>query len=263
MHFEIKTGEQLFLIVTLCLLVLAALAIVVTTLYLYLSVKALIPAKEQESDLIADAFANTSFWNRLFRIRPSSTDASLVMEHTPDGILELDNPTPPWFMGLFYGTVAIAICYMVYYHVIGDGEVMTTEYTAEMAAADKAHEAYMKKFANSVNEKNVTVLKDAKAISEGKKLFDQYCVACHGSAAEGKVGPNLTDEYWLHGGTIHNVFRTIAEGVPDKGMLSWKKQLNPIQIQQVSSYIFSLQGTKPAGAKEPQGEKVTPQVAAK
>jgi cytochrome c oxidase cbb3-type subunit 3 len=113
----------------------------------------------------------------------------------------------------------------------------------------------MKKFANSVNENNVVALKDAKGLDEGKKIYTQNCVACHGQEAEGKVGPNLTDEYWLHGGDIKKVFHTLTEGVPEKGMISWKKSLNPIQIQQVASFVLSLKGTNPANAKEPQGDK--------
>ncbi|MBO9637391.1 cbb3-type cytochrome c oxidase N-terminal domain-containing protein [Siphonobacter aquaeclarae] len=254
MNFQINTGEELFLVVILAFLVFGALGICVAVIHLYLSVKQLaLPAEKSPKE---DLYAGGTFWNRLFRVPPSSANDSLLMEHAPDGIQELDNPTPPWFMFLFYGTIVFAAVYLVIYHVAGDGDIMNREYTTEIAAADKAREAYLKKFANSVNENNVTVLKDAKAVTEGKKLFDQYCVACHGSAGEGKVGPNLTDEYWLHGGTVKAVFHTITEGVPDKGMLSWKKQLNPIQIQQVTSYIFSLKGSNPAGAKEPQGEKL-------
>lgn len=256
MNLEIKTGEELLLMVLLIGLIFGAIALLVSTLHLYLTVNSTLPAKKEAK---VDIYEGSSFWNRIFRVPPSSTNEQLLMAHAPDGIQELDNPTPGWFMGLFYLSIVCAIGYMIIYHVIGDGAVMHQEYTAEMAAADQAHEAYLKKFANAVNESNVTVLKDAKSIEAGKKLFDQNCTACHGAAAEGKVGPNLTDAYWLHGGTIKAVFKTITDGVPDKGMISWKKQLNPVQIQQVSSYIFSLQGSKPAGAKEPQGEEVKPE----
>ncbi|PQA60842.1 cbb3-type cytochrome c oxidase N-terminal domain-containing protein [Siphonobacter curvatus] len=254
MNFEIKTGEDLFLIVVLCCLILGALALMVTTLHLYLTVKQAFPDSSKKE--VDEPYQYSSLWHRIMGLRPTAMNDQLMLEHAPDGIQELDNPTPGWFMALFYGTIVCAIGYMLYYHVLGPGDVMNQEYTAEMAVAEKAHEEYLKKFANSVNESNVTILRDEKAIEAGKKIFDQNCTACHGAAGEGKVGPNLTDNYWLHGGTINAVFKTIAEGVPDKGMLSWKKQLNPIQIQQVSSYIFSLQGTKPAGAKEPQGEEV-------
>jgi cytochrome c oxidase cbb3-type subunit 3 len=92
-------------------------------------------------------------------------------------------------------------------------------------------------------------------LNEGKATFEKLCSACHRADAGGQVGPNLTDEYWIHGGGIHNVFKTITYGVPDKGMLSWKSQLTPKQIQQVASYILSLKGSNPAGGKEPQGDK--------
>lgn len=193
--------------------------------------------------------------NRLLSLKPLTHEKKLLLEHSFDGIQELDNPTPPWFNFLFYGTIVFGAFYMLFYHVVSSGNVQEEEYKTEVAIAEKAKEAYMAKFANSINESNVTMLTDAAPLAEGKNLYIKYCLACHGEYGEGKVGPNLTDEYWLHGGTIANIFHTIAEGVPQKGMISWKKQLNPLQIQQVSSYILSLQGTNPPNAKAPEGEK--------
>ena len=187
-----------------------------------------------------------------------SQNNKLLLEHAPDGIEELDNPTPPWFMFLFYGTIAFSIGYLVYYHVLREGDVMNQEYTAEMQKATQEREAYLKKFANSVNEDNVTALTTPEGIADGKKLYAQYCVACHGEAGQGGVGPNLCDEYWLHGGNVKAIFKTITHGVPDKGMIAWDKQLNPLQIQQVASFIVTLKGTNPPGAKAPQGEKDAP-----
>src|SRR5690606_36947530 len=94
------------------------------------------------------------------------------------------------------------------------------------------------------------------ALEEAKTLYVQNCAACHGADGGGTVGPNLADEYWLHGGTVQDVFRVIKYGVQEKGMIPWQDKLNPEQIQIVASYILSLQGTTPASAKEPQGEKV-------
>ena len=165
-------------------------------------------------------------------------------------------------MGLFYGSIAIAITYMIVYHVVGSGDIMGSEYVREMAIADKQREAYIAKVAGGINENTVTQLIDVKGIGAGKELFAQNCTACHGANAEGKVGPNLTDAFWLHGGSVKRIFHTLTEGVPAKGMIAWKRQLNPLQIQQVASYIMSLQGSNPAGAKDPQGEKETAKVSA-
>lgn len=252
--FQIKTGSDLILVLLLAVLIMVAAVLLVSTLYLFMVMKQSLRLKESPEK--QEELANRTFWERALQLKPLSAESGMLMEHGYDGIRELNNPTPPWFMYLFYSTIVFGVVYLVYYHIIGDGQTMTTEYAQEIALADEAHEAYMKKFANAVNESNVTQLADKKAITEGKTKYDQLCVACHGAQGQGGVGPNLTDAYWLHGGTIKDLFKTVSEGVPAKGMISWKSQLNPIQIQQVTSYILTLQGTNPPGAKEPQGEKM-------
>jgi cytochrome c oxidase cbb3-type subunit 3 len=132
------------------------------------------------------------------------------------------------------------------------------EYQTEVAAAEKAREEYMKQFAHSVNEANVTITTANKDLTDGAKIYSTNCVACHGDKGQGGVGPNLTDKFWIHGGGIKDLFKTITHGIPEKGMIAWEKTLNPIQIQQVSSYVLTLQGTNPPGAKEPQGEEIKP-----
>lgn len=248
--WAISSGQDL-LIITLALILLAGMVVVgFVALYMFLVLK-----KVLGPEVLDEAVSKRTFLQQITGMKPLSQEHELVMEHAYDGIAELDNPTPPWFMWLFYSTIVFGLIYMVSYHVIGNGNVMVNEYTQEMAIADKAREAYITKVAGSINENTVTLMKDAKGVDAGKTLFAQYCVACHGANAEGKVGPNLTDPFWLHGGNVKAVFHTITEGVPEKGMISWKKQLNPLQVQQVASYILSLQGSNPAGAKEPQGEK--------
>ncbi|MGA0558334.1 cbb3-type cytochrome c oxidase N-terminal domain-containing protein [Larkinella sp. VNQ87] len=258
--FRIDTGEDLFLAVILSILLMTGLLLLVLTVNLYLTVKqTLTPADTPEAISVKEKM---SFWQRFTGLKPLHQEKDLMMEHQYDGIEELDNPTPPWFMYLFYGTIAIGVVYLVFYHVIGNGDVMVQEYTQEVAIAEKQREAYIAKVAGSINENTVTMVKDGPALEAGKTVFEQYCAACHGQNGEGKIGPNLTDEYWLHGGSIKAVYHTITEGVPDKGMVAWKNQLNPLQVQQVASYILSLQGSKPANAKEPQGDKVTPEAVA-
>jgi cytochrome c oxidase cbb3-type subunit 3 len=216
-------------------------------------VEALLP-KEVQDTVPVQVLENRPFLQKVFSLKPISMEKELEMEHKYDGIAELNNPTPPWFMYLFYTTIVIAIVYLFTFHVIGDGKIMDTEFAEEIARAQKANDLYMKKFANAVNENNVTVLRDAKSLEDGKQIYAKNCVACHGDKGQGGVGPNLTDAYWLHGGAPKNIFHTLTEGVPEKGMISWKKTLNPIQIQHLLSYLNRFQGTKPENGKPPQGD---------
>lgn len=253
---SISSGEDLLLLSLALLLLVGLVLVAAMAIYLLFVLK-----KALNPNAASQPAEHRTFWQYITGLRPISQEKDLMMEHAYDGIAELDNPTPPWFMWLFYSTIGFAAIYLLIFHVIGSGDIMAQEYTQEMAIADKQREEYIKKVAGSINENTVTLLKDTKSVGEGKTLFNQYCTACHGEKGEGKVGPNLTDVYWLHGGNVKSVFHTITEGVPEKGMISWKKQLNPLQIQQVTSYVLSLQGTNPAGAKEPQGEKESTSVA--
>ena len=178
-----------------------------------------------------------------------------LMGHDYDGITEYDNDLPPWWKYGFYLTIVFAFAYVGYYHVFNAGQLQTAEYAAEMQQAALLVSAD----ADDPNKVTTYVALTAPAdLSAGKALFVTNCAPCHGANAEGKVGPNLTDEYWLHGGEINKVYKTIKFGVPSKGMVAWKGKLAGKQILQVASYIQSVQGTKPAGAKEPQGEKEAP-----
>ncbi len=178
----------------------------------------------------------------------------IMLDHDFDGIRELDNKIPPWWNALFYGAIIFGIIYMIDYHVIGDGNVQEREYQEEIQAANLQREMLSKSGA-LISEETVTVLTDAAALASGKEIFIKNCAACHGQNGEGLVGPNFTDEYWIHGGSIKNIYHTISEGVPAKGMISWKSQLSPNQIQEVGSYILSLKGTNPPNQKAPEGEK--------
>jgi cytochrome c oxidase cbb3-type subunit 3 len=128
------------------------------------------------------------------------------------------------------------------------------EYQQQIAEADEMKKQRLKIAGANVDENSVKLLADAGMIAAGKGIYDGNCASCHGAAGEGLVGPNLTDEFWIHGGGIKNIFKTIKYGVPAKGMIAWQGQLNPEAMQKVSSYVMTLQGTKPANAKEPQGE---------
>lgn len=199
-----------------------------------------------------------SLWNRIMGLKPISEEKDLMMEHTFDGITELDNPTPAWFMVLFYGTIIFGVIYLFNYDILGWGKTQEEEYIAELEQAENDRILLMQKpggAAKKINEDNVEQSTESAVLLSGATLYKTACSPCHGEHGEGSVGPNLTDEYWIHGGSIKDIFKTIKYGVPDKGMIAWEKSLSPKQISELSSYILSLQGSNPVGAKAPQGEK--------
>ena len=189
----------------------------------------------------------------LTKSTPVEREDEIMLDHDYDGIKELDSKIPPWFSWLFILTIVFAVYYMLHYHVFNTGTLMHEEYKEEMTMAALEREALMKSGA-LVNEETVTLKTDAADLQAGKEIYDMNCIACHGTDGGGIVGPNLTDKYWIHGGGIKNVFKVIKYGVVDKGMVSWQTQLNPNQIQDVASYVMSLQGTNPASPKPPEGQ---------
>ncbi|MBE0573173.1 MAG: c-type cytochrome [Ignavibacteriaceae bacterium] len=189
----------------------------------------------------------------LTKSTPIEREKEIMFDHDFDGIKELDSKIPPWFSWLFIITIIFAAYYMIDYHVIGSGQVQLEEYTNEVQAASLEREALIKSGA-FVNEQTVTVITEASGLEAGKAIYDLNCIACHAADGGGIVGPNLTDDYWIHGGGIKNVFKVIKYGVVEKGMIAWQTQLNPNQMQEVSSYVLSLHGTTPASPKAPEGE---------
>ena len=247
------SGEEMILLVLSGMLLIGMLLVGVVAVYLMLILQKALGTQP----VVVKPVDPRPLWMRFAGLQPLSREKDMVLKHTYDGIAELDNPTPPWFMGLFYGTIGIAVVYMLVFHVFKVGDLQLKEYSDEVAIAEVTREAYIAKVAGNINENTVAFVRDTKALDEGKGLYTQHCVACHGAEGQGGVGPNLTDDYWLHGNTIKEVYRTISEGVTEKGMLSWKRQLNPLQMQQVSSYVLSLHGSSPPNSKEPQGDKIT------
>ena len=179
----------------------------------------------------------------------------ILLDHNYDGIQELDNNLPPWWKYGFYITIVFAFVYMAHYHIFKTGDLQLAELRNENLYAEQQIAEYKKNAANLVDENNVTLLTDAAALSEGKALFAEKCVACHGQVGEGTtIGPNLTDDYWIHGGGIKDIFYSVKFGWIEKGMRSWQDELNARQMHVVSSYIKSLRGSNPPNAKEKQGE---------
>jgi cytochrome c oxidase cbb3-type subunit 3 len=175
-----------------------------------------------------------------------------MLEHEFDGIREYDNPPPSWIMWMLYGSIAFAVCYWMFYHTFGIGRLPDRSYEAEMARAAEAQLAKMAK--EELSDKTLLLMAAVPAqVSEGRAIFEQFCVVCHGANGEGNVGPNLTDGYWLHGGAPMQILHTVTNGVPDKGMVAWGGQLGPTRVQKVVAYILSIKDTNRPG-KAPQGE---------
>lgn len=179
-------------------------------------------------------------------------EKDILLDHNYDGIHELDNNLPPWWKYSFYISIVWAAVYLSYYY-FGGGPSSHDEYVAEVQQAKIEVDAFNKKNALNVDESNVK-LADAVGITDGQDIFKTNCAACHGNAGEGNVGPNLTDDYWLHGGSLNDIFKTVKYGWPAKGMKSWQSDLSAVQIRNVASYIQSIHGTNPANAKAPQGD---------
>lgn len=181
-------------------------------------------------------------------------EAAIMMDHDYDGIRELDNNLPPWWKYGFYLTIIVAVVYLFNYHVFHTGKLSLEEYEQEMKDGAAAVAEYQKNATDLVDENTVKLLTDAASLADGKTIFKQNCAACHGPEGQGLVGPNFTDDYWLHGGSVNDVFRSVKYGWTEKGMKSWQQDLKPAEIQLVVSYVKSLRGTNPPNAKEKQGE---------
>lgn len=202
--------------------------------------------------------AGDNFWTTLRKKYwedpvPIDREEEILSHHDFDGIRELDNRLPPWWVNMFILTIIWAAVYMYYYHWGGNGPSSTDEYKMEIEQAKKEQAIAAAGRSDAIDEFSVTALTESSALGEGELIFKNTCAACHGQKGEGTVGPNMTDEYWIHGGGIKNIFKTIKYGVPDKGMISWQSQLKPSDMQKVASYILTLQGTNPPNPKAPQG----------
>jgi len=194
------------------------------------------------------------FWDKFNAAATLEREKDILLDHNYDGIQELDNSLPPWWKYGFYLTIVVAVIYLYRFHISHDGMSSHEEFVAAMQQGEEEKAAYLAKSANNVDESTVTVLTDPNAIASGKELFVKTCAPCHLADGGGNVGPNLTDDYWLHGGGIKDIFKSIKYGWQDKGMKSWKDDLSPKQIQELASFIKSIKGTHPVTPKAPQGD---------
>jgi cytochrome c oxidase cbb3-type subunit III len=181
-------------------------------------------------------------------------EKDIMLAHDYDGIRELDNQLPPWWKYGFYLTIVVAVMYLLHYHVLKTGNLQVAELEQTITIENEKVAAYLKESANNVDELTVKYLDNAADKAAGQEIFVSLCSSCHGRLGEGTVGPNLTDNYWIHGGTISSIFKSVKYGWTEKGMRAWKDELSPVKIAQVSSYIKSLVGSNPPNAKEKQGE---------
>jgi cytochrome c oxidase cbb3-type subunit 3 len=223
--------------------------------------RALMGLDEEKVAEAKEASRWVEWWNQLdqkffTKAIPVEQEADVMLDHDYDGIRELDNALPPWWKYGFYVTVVVAFIYMFYFHIFGTGMNPDQEYAAEMAEGRKQEEIYKAKTKDQVDENNIT-LADASGIAAGKALYNQSCVACHAADGGGGIGPNLTDNNWIHGGSLNDIYKTIKLGYPEKGMQSWQSVYSPIQMKNLTSFVKSLKGTKPTNPKEAQGEPFT------
>jgi len=235
---------------------------IIILISIMLQVKALVLANEEkpvaEGARVVEMAKEKTFdwkkvWHKLNSFRPIREEADIDMGHDYDGIRELDNRLPPWWLYSFYLCIFVSVIYLWRFHVSHTGPSSVQELQIAMQEANEQRGIYLAKAKNNVDENTVIQSKDAADLDAGKKAFTTMCAACHAADGGGTVGPNLTDDYWLHGGSVKDIFKTITYGWPDKGMKSWKDDYSPLQIQQITSYVMSLHGTKPATPKEPQG----------
>ncbi len=222
----------------------------------------LVPAKESKPMALA------TWWSRMdkklfTRAVAVEKEADILLDHDYDGIKELDNALPPWWKYGFYITIGIAVVYLLHFHVLGSGKNPTEEYAYELTKAQADLDAYALKNENNIDEKidekNI-VLAAQRGIDEGKELYNSVCWTCHGKMGEGGTGPNLTDDYWIHKGSLNDIYMSIKRGYPEKGMQAWDKNYTPKEMSYITSYIKTLKGTSPANPKPPQGDLYTEEI---
>jgi len=182
-------------------------------------------------------------------------EESITLDHDYDGIRELDNHLPPWWKYLFYITIVFGVVYIGVYHVFDTMPLQEQEYNNAMSLAEAAKAANVSSDAVGIDESSVVISDDPSVIANGGKVYAMNCAPCHKADGGGGIGPNLTDEYWVNGGSVSDVFTAVKYGFPDKGMISWEPLLSSQQMSDVTSFVMSLKGTNPEGAKDPQGER--------
>lgn len=266
MEYFIDSGDRaafikypmvsVFLLVFLFILVAIEITLSAVNRVMY---QLMSPEEKAQTDLENSLSLKESTWykdlmHKLTQTQPIENESALLLHHDYDGIKELDNNLPPWWVYLFYACVIFGVIYVARYDVFG-GDDQEMELKKEMAQAKIDVAEYLKTAPDLMDEKTVVLLTDKENLDIGKEIFTTNCAACHRADGGGQIGPNLTDAHWILGGGIKNLFHTITNGGRDgKGMIAWKGTLKPKDIQKVASYILSLQGSNPKEPKESEGE---------
>ncbi len=214
--------------------------------------------KEQLANAQSVSFTESKWYqnivSKLTRSKEIEREEDIMLDHDYDGIKELDNVLPPWWVYLFYGTIIFSVIYLVRFHVVGD-YTQTEEFNKEIELAELEKSKLPKDASEEISYETVDAVTDAESLAKGKEIFNNACAACHKADGGGLVGPNLTDKHWINGGGIKNIFKIISEGSKNNpSMVAWKSNLSSKDIQSVSSYILTLAGTNPPDAKAAEGE---------
>ncbi len=245
----------------LTLVFITAVLVLLVALYVLQMLKTFVlkdMSEEQREAYEAEPGFFDRLWNRWNDLKPIEEEEALILDHDYDGIRELDNHLPPWWKGLFYLTIVYGVIYIMVFHVFKTAPLQAEQYKLEMAAAEEFKNNQPKPEVD-FDENTVTFTDDAGDLVAGKKIFEQQCGTCHKADGGGLAGPNLTDQYWKHGGGMQNIYKTIKNGVPNTAMISWEALLNPVKMRQVASYVMTLEGSNPPGAKAPEGDLWVPE----
>lgn len=226
---------------------------VLIILYFAYWLKAIVLPKKSEIATETKVSMLAQWWDKMNNSVAVEKEKDVQLDHDYDGIKELDNALPPWWVYGFYLTIVFAGIYVWRYHIAGTAPLQVQELKNEMAQAEIQQALYNEQNAAKVDENTITYSADAGMISEGGKLFAKNCVACHAADGGGGTGPNLTDDYWKHGGDIKDIFRTISKGVPEMGMIAWGGILTAKDVANLATYIKSINGSKTAAPKAPEG----------
>jgi len=246
------------LTIVVAVLVLVVALSILNVLNVVLKDRAREAAEAKGQEYVEEPSFITAWWSKFYAgmtdAVPVEREEDVMLDHSYDGIRELDNHLPPWWKYLFYATIVFAVVYLFVYHIVDTLPLQEEEYRMELAKAEEAAQARQVSSNVAFDESSVEFTDDATALANGLQVYTNNCVQCHKEKGEGGIGPNLTDDYWLHGGSMQDIFKTIKYGVPEKGMIAWEPLLSPTQMRDVASYVMTLYGTNPPNAKEPQGE---------
>lgn len=258
-------------LLTFVLILMAFVMILVVSLVFYFAnaiierTKDALPPEKKEA--FKDVHLLPSFsWTGVNKVLtdaiPIEKESDILLDHDYDGIKELDNHLPPWWVWMFYGTVGYAVIYIFFLYVVPESTTIwvhpEVEYAAEMRQAEIEKAERLAMMADFVDETSVELLGDAASLKLGKELYNEYCAVCHGEQGQGGTGPTFADSYWLHGNGIKDIFKTIKYGIQGKGMAPWEAVLSPGEMAKVASYVTTFEGTSPPNMKDPQGELMAP-----